>query len=75
MSESGARTTTHLAIVDGMIEPEFTGLKQRAESLRRMAESVHEVLAPTYRRRASELELQLWLSQLRAGLEVGPIAA
>lgn len=74
MSESGAINVTYLNIFDETIE-DFSVLKQRAEAMRRTADTVNDVLAHTYRRRASELEFQLWLSQLRAGLEVDPIAA
>jgi hypothetical protein len=50
-------------------------LRTRAESLRRTAESQHELVAQAYRRRAAELELEVWLTQLRAGHLVGPVAA
>ena len=35
----------------------------------------HELVAQAYRRRAAELELEVWLTQLRAGHLVGPVAA
>ncbi|MEA3217571.1 MAG: hypothetical protein QOJ19_3727 [Acidimicrobiia bacterium] len=50
-------------------------LKQRAEALRRTASSMHELVARAYRRRAAELELQAWLTQVKAGDVVGPLAA
>jgi hypothetical protein len=50
-------------------------LTNRAASLRRAAESQHQLVAQAYRRRAAELELQVWLTQLRAGHLVGPVAA
>jgi hypothetical protein len=56
--------------VDGVSE-----LRARAERLRSRAESANEVLAITYRRRACELEFQAWLTELRAGHRVGPVAA
>ena len=74
MNESGASNVTYLNVTCETVE-EFAGLKQRAETMRQTAESLNDVLAHAYRRRASELEFQLWLSQLRAGLEVEPIAA
>lgn len=49
-------------------------LKQRAEALRRTADTMHDLVARAYRRRAAELELQAWLTQVKAGL-VGPMAA
>jgi hypothetical protein len=55
--------------------PEVTQLQNRAASLRRTAETQHELVAQAYRRRAAELELQIWLTQLRAGHSVGPVAA
>ena len=50
-------------------------LKRRAESLRRTADTMHQFVGQAYRRRAAELELQAWLTQLRAGCLVGPVAA
>lgn len=51
------------------------GLRMRAEGLRAAADGMHELVAKAYLRRAAELELQVWLSDLRAGREVEPIAA
>lgn len=50
-------------------------LRQRAESLREIADTMHELVAQAYRRRAAELELEAWLCELRAGYLVGPVAA
>jgi hypothetical protein len=50
-------------------------LRQRAQSLRETATNMHELVAQAYRRRASELEMQAWLTELRAGCMVGPVAA
>jgi hypothetical protein len=50
-------------------------LRQRAESLRETAATMHELVAQAYRRRAAELEMQAWLTELRAGYMVGPVAA
>ena len=74
MNESGANNVTYLTAPSELVE-DFSALKQRAEAMRRTADTLNDVLAHAYRRRASELEFQLWLSQLRAGLEVDPIAA
>ena len=52
-------------------------LRQRAHSLRHQAESLDAVLANAYRRRASELEIEAWVSELQSGLpydEVVPAA-
>jgi hypothetical protein len=43
-------------------------LRQRAQSLRSQAPTLPEVLASAYRRRASELEFESWVSELQAGL-------
>ncbi|MDY7102188.1 MAG: hypothetical protein S0880_13460 [Actinomycetota bacterium] len=56
-------------------EDTTAGLRLRAEGLRTAAEGMHELVAKAYLRRAAELELQVWLSDLRAGREVEPIAA
>lgn len=50
-------------------------LAERAQSLRDQADTLPEVLAVTYRRRAAELELEAWATELRAGGLVEAIAA
>ena len=50
-------------------------LRQRASSLRRIAGSMNEVVAQAYRRRAAELELQAWLTEIGKGQAHGPVAA
>lgn len=42
-------------------------LRQRAEHLRHSADLMHELVAQAYRRRAAELELEAWLTDLNAG--------
>jgi len=52
-------------------------LRQRAHSLREQARSLTSPLAAAYRRRASELEFEAWVSELQSGLpydEVVPAA-
>ena len=52
-------------------------LRQRATSLRHQADSLTRPLATAYRRRASELEFEAWISELQAGVpyeEVQPAA-
>jgi hypothetical protein len=43
-----------------------SGLRKRAASLRTQAEQLEPVLATAYRRRASELELEAFLTGLQA---------
>jgi hypothetical protein len=72
----GDAMKTELAAVPMETSVESAGvLKQRADSLRRMAGSMNELVAQAYRRRAAELELQAWLTELGAGQAHGPVAA
>ena len=83
MNHNGTGTMTALTVCDDyddVMSIEVVGgkldvLRQRADSLRRTAGAVHPILAQAYSRRASELDFEVWLEQLRAGLEVDPIAA
>jgi hypothetical protein len=43
-------------------------LRQRATSLRHQARVLTTPLASAYRRRASELEMEAWVSELQAGV-------
>jgi len=43
-------------------------LRQRADSLRTQAPALPDVLATAYRRRASELEFEAWVSELQSGV-------
>ena len=43
-------------------------LPQRADSLRAQALTLSPVLATAYRRRASELEFEAWVSELQSGV-------
>ncbi len=60
-------------------QPEFdlSRLQRRANSLRQLARSVDPILAMSYRRRACELELELWIHIVRSGLppQDPPLAA
>ena len=47
---------------------EVAGLRNRAKSLRHQAEALDEVLSVTYRRRASELEMEAWILEVQFGL-------
>jgi len=52
-------------------------LRSRAESLRLRSSSLNAVLASTYQRRACELELELWVHEVRSGIAPAdpPLAA
>ncbi len=53
-------------------------LRGRAGHLRSEAGGLDDVLADTYRRRASELELEAWVAEVQSGIpydDVSPIAA
>jgi hypothetical protein len=43
-------------------------LRQRADSLRAQAPALTAMLGSAYRRRASELEFEAWVSELRSGV-------
>jgi hypothetical protein len=44
-----------------------TELRSRAATLRSLSTNVHPILATTYRRRACEIELALWVHEVRCG--------
>ena len=50
-------------------------LRQRADSLRSQAGALSPMLATAYRRRASELEFEAWVSELQAGLPYDEVHA
>ena len=58
-------------------EFDLSRLQRRADSLRQLARSVDPILAMSYRRRACELELELWIHIVRSGLppQDPPLAA
>lgn len=69
--------TTTRPSADAELLHEVALLRDRAESLRQQARSLEEVLAVTYRRRASELEMEAWVLEVQAGVpddEVHPAA-
>lgn len=57
---------------DTTVEAQLLGqahlLRQRADSLRAQATTLPALLAATYRRRASELELEAFVCELQAGI-------
>lgn len=66
--------------VDTALVARAQELRERAEHLRDQAASVsaasaNDLLATTYRRRASELELEAWASEVRSGLPLDAITA
>jgi len=56
--------------IDFELAAHADGLRERAQSLRSQADGLVEVLATTYRRRASELELEAFLTDVAAGVPV-----
>lgn len=61
-------TTTITPTVDEVLVTEAANVRHRAESLRLQAATLDEVLATSYRRRASELEMEAWVLEVRAGV-------
>ena len=61
-------TTTAPIEVDEALLAEATHVRHRAEGLRQQAVDFDEVLGMSYRRRASELEMEAWLLEVRAGV-------
>jgi hypothetical protein len=73
---AGQSTAPNLTIISNEGHDEGVHvLKQRARALRRRADGVHVLVGQAYRRRAAELELQAWLTQVRAGQVTDPMAA
>jgi hypothetical protein len=60
--------TTTPTRFDSQLLNTATVLRQRAASLRAQAESLTDVLAAAYRRRAAELELEAWVAEVQAGV-------
>jgi hypothetical protein len=54
--------------IDEVRVREAAELRHRATQLRRQAARLDDVLATSYRRRASELEMQAWVTELQAGV-------
>ena len=64
---SATMTTTTTEIDEAQVR-EAADLRRRASQLRRQAGRLDEVLATSYRRRASELEMLAWVVELQAGV-------
>jgi hypothetical protein len=60
-------TVTTEAVDEGLVA-EADHLRHRAERLRRQASGLDDVLGMSYRRRASELEMEAWVLEVRAGV-------
>jgi hypothetical protein len=54
--------------VDGELVSQAISLRERAASLRSQAPQLDEFVGATYRRRASELELEAWVLEIQSGL-------
>ena len=60
--------------VDNDLVAQATSLRQRAASLRGQSEQLDEFVGASYRRRASELELEAWVLEIQSGLPYDRIA-
>ena len=60
-------------VVDDQLLDLAHSLSQRATSLRDQAEGLPTVLAATYRRRASELELEAFIAEVQSGISYDQI--
>jgi hypothetical protein len=69
-----ARPTTLRLIETDDSRYQAQALRQRADHLRRTSTTMHSLVAQAYRRRASELEFEAWLTDVRAG-QIGGAAA
>jgi hypothetical protein len=68
---------SYTAEIDRELVEQAHVLRERAHSLRHQALSLSRPLGTAYRRRASELEFEAWVSELQSGLpydEVHPAA-
>ncbi len=67
--------TTPTSNIDQALVAEAAVVRHRAESLRQRSAGLDEMLSLSYRRRASELEMEAWLLEVRAGLPATEIHA
>ncbi|CAB4322628.1 MAG: hypothetical protein F2520_01805 [Actinobacteria bacterium] len=56
------------SMIDQKMVAEAQQLRERALGLREQADHLDSFLATSYRRRASELQLEAWLLEVRSGL-------
>jgi hypothetical protein len=59
--------------IDVQLLDQAHSLSQRATSLRTQARGLSPVLAATYRRRASELELEAFIAEVQSGVSYDQI--
>lgn len=75
MHAAGDTITVDERNADAELVGHADGLRERARSLRVQAGELVDVLATTYRRRASELELEAFLIDLHSGVDTAPLGA
>ena len=73
--DSQRERTMYTVEIDHELATQAKMLRQRAESLRHQAPALPDILATAYRRRASELEFESWVSELQAGLPYDEVHA
>jgi len=56
------------SVVDTELVAQATSLRHRAESLRTQSQKLDAFVGASYRRRASELELEAWVLDIQSGL-------
>lgn len=61
--------------VDEAMRGQARSLRDRATSLRAQADHLGPLLDATYRRRASELEMEAWLLEVQSGLPYDQVVA
>jgi hypothetical protein len=67
--------TMEPVLVDIDLVAQASSLRQRAASLRAQADQLDSLVGPTYRRRASELELEAWVLEIQSGLPYDSITS
>ena len=65
----------HTIEIDHELVAQARLMRQRAQSLRHQAPALPDALATAYRRRASELEFESWVSELQSGLPYSEVHA
>ena len=65
----------HTVTVDNELVQQSRAFRDRAKSLRFQGKTLGPILESTYRRRASELELEAFVSELQSGLPYGEVTA
>lgn len=73
MAITDTTPTSEYVLVDTALLGLAQTLRDRAAGLRTQAQGLDPVLATTYRRRASELELEAWVAELQSGIPVDEV--